>query len=240
MSTTARKLLLLLFVVLIAAAAAWYWQQRSAGIISDDRQIKSPHFLDSTPLHGEVYAAQPINVTLNFDFDLSRGSGISVTSEGSRQWQEGDAQIEDGGTALKISLQQGMPDGRYSVQYTACWPDKSCHEGRFFFVIDSSRQADYEDMRGQDRVSVSMKDLAFKSRNIMVSRGTTIVWVNDDPVGHFVNSETHPEHTYFLEQNSREIAPGERFSTTFEVPGQYSYHCSAHVPEGMHGSIIVL
>jgi plastocyanin len=132
-----------------------------------------------------------------------------------------------------------MPDGEYQVRYKACWPDKSCHDGQFSFAIDSSKQAEYQDMRGQSEVTIHMKDLMFQQSRILISPGTKVTWVNDEPVGHFVNTETHPEHTYFTPQNSREIKHSESFTTTFDLPGQYNYHCSAHVPEGMLGSIVV-
>ena len=66
---------------------------------------------------------------------------------------------------------------------------------------------------------------------------TGVDWLED--AGHFINTESHPEHTYFPEQSSTEIKKGGDFSLVFEKPGQYNYHCSAHVPQGMLGSIIV-
>src|SRR3989344_498569 len=132
-----------------------------------DRQVKSPHFLDSTPLHGEVYAAQPINVTLNFNFDLAVGSAITVQSTDGREWQDGTAAIEDAQTALKVPLKQGMSDGQYQVMYTACWPDKSCHDGQFSFSIDSSKQAEYQDQRGQKAITIHMKDIAFQQPKLI-------------------------------------------------------------------------
>ncbi len=203
------------------------------------KQLKSPHFVDSTPLHEEIYAAQPINITINFNFDIAVGSKISVTSADGKEWSQGNVLIEDNNTVLKIALKPGMPDGLYKVTYYACWPDKSCHDGEFAFAIDSSKQAAYTDMRNQPIVTIAMKDFAFETKQIIISPGTKVTWVNDDPFGHFINSETHPEHTYFPEQNSREVGAGESFSATFQIAGQYNYHCSAHVPQGMVGSIIV-
>lgn len=223
------------FAGLAVAAGFWYAGDRTP----TGGQRKTPHFVDSTPLHEDVYAAQPINITLNFDFDVAEGSSIVVKSADGREWQAGAATIEDRQTALQVPLVGGMPDGEYTVGYEACWPDGSCHEGRYTFTIESARQAEYIDRRGQAQVRMAMKDLAFAEPKIIVSPGTVVVWVNEDGVEHFVNTDTHPEHTYFPLQNSLEIAARETFSTTFVTPGQYNYHCSAHVPEGMLGSIIV-
>ena len=206
---------------------------------SDGGQVKSAHFVDSTPLHGETYVAQPVNTTINFNFDLQEGSKISVTSADGKEWTEGDALIEDQKTALKKNLKQDMPDGGYRVSYTACWPDGSCHEGQFSFKIDSTKKSEYQDLRGKKELTIKMKEVKFDQNKIIISPGTEVTWVNEDNFGHFVNTETHPEHTYYPEQNSRELTKGKTYSVTFQTPGQYNYHCSAHVPEGMVASLIV-
>lgn len=231
--------LVVVVVVIAAVAGVWYWASEQGGREAGGQQ-KAPHFVDSTPWHGEVYAAQPINITINFNFDVVQGSTITVKSEDGREWQTGEFAIEDVQTALKAPLKPGMPDGTYTVGYNACWPDGSCHEGVYSFAIDSVQRADYVDKRGQAQVRIPMKDLKFQEPKIMISPGTTVTWANEDGVEHFVNTETHPEHTYFLLQNSRAIAGGKTFTTTFTEFGQYNYHCSAHVPEGMLGSIIVV
>lgn len=237
MSSTQQKLGVVLAAIFVLVGGAWYLIEQNGKDF--DQQIKSPHFLDSTPLHNETYAAQPINVTLNFDFDLADGSAITILSIDNQEWQDGAVVIADAQTALQVPLKQDMPDGQYQVLYTACWPDRSCHNGQFSFIINSSKQSEYQDLRGQQEIVIHMKDIAFQQAKIMISPDTKVTWVNDEPVGHFVNTETHPEHTYFVPQNSRQIEQGQSFTTTFTIPGQYSYHCSAHVPEGMLGSIVV-
>jgi len=205
---------------------------------SSQGQKKTPHFLDSTPLHGETYAAQPINVTINFDFDLSEKSKVSVIDNSGTEWSQGEVFIEDSKTALKKSLKPDMTDGEYFVKYSACWPDNSCHEGTFSFMINLSKKSSYKDLRGQTEVAIDMKDIKFGDDKVIISPGTKVVWVNQDSVGHFVNTETHPEHTYFQEQNSRELTQGQTFSQTFTTLGQYNYHCSAHAST-MTASLIV-
>ncbi|MEX0616278.1 MAG: plastocyanin/azurin family copper-binding protein [Candidatus Woykebacteria bacterium] len=205
---------------------------------SSQGQKKTPHFLDSTPLHSEIYAAQPINVTINFDFDLSETSNLSVRDNSDTEWSEGEVLIEDSKTALKRTLKGEMPDGEYIVKYSACWPDESCHEGNFSFTIDSSKKSSYKDLRGQAEVAIDMRDIKFGEDKVIISPGTKVVWINQDSVGHFVNTETHPEHTYFQEQNSRELTQGQTFSQTFTILGQYNYHCSAHAST-MFASLIV-
>jgi plastocyanin len=200
-------------------------------------QKKAPHFLDSTPLHNETYAAAPINITINFNFDLGTKSKISVTND-SQEWTDGLERIENNKTTLKKDLKSGLKDGVYLVVYLACWPDQSCHEGYFSFKVDSKKISEYTDMTGKNEIVINMKNILFSESKVIVSPNTKVTWTNLDEVEHFVNTETHPSHTYFLEQNSRGIAKDQNYSTIFSRVGQYNYHCSAHA-SSMKASIIV-
>lgn len=201
-------------------------------------EVKAPNFNDSTPLSGDVYAAQPVNVTLNFRIDVDKGSLLSVTGAG-KEWATGPVLIEDQNTVIKRATRQEMGKGTYVVTYTAKFANGSSGKGRFSFAIDPALLSEYEDMRGEEELTVAMKHLAFVPRLIEVSPGSKITWVNEEEAGHFVNTETHPEHTYIPEMNSGELQVGGTFSVTLTMPGQYDYHCSAHYPEGMKGSIVV-
>lgn len=232
-----RLLPLIALVLLLVAGLVYKVITNSTPLIGQAGQEKTPHVVDSTPAHGEVYAAQPVNVTINFNTDLSPESTISVKGN-NHEWTDGPVRIEDAQTALKVDLKPGLPNGQYTVRYTACWLDRTCHDGRFTFSIDTTKQATYRDLRGRAEVAIDMTNLTFDTANIIISPETTVTWTNHDTVGHFVNTETHPEHTYFPPQNSREIPADGTFMTIFTTPGQYNYHCSAHYP-GMVGSIIV-
>lgn len=227
----------IIFIVIVGGGF-FYLQQNKKSTPGGEQQIKSAHFVDSTPLHDDTYATQPINTTVNFNFDLQEGSKISVTSRDGIEWTEDQVLIEDNETALKKKLKKGMPDGRYTVKYTACWPDGSCHDGQFSFKIDSSKKSEYQDMTSKKEVTIDMKDIRFVQSKVIVSPGTKVTWVNKDSVEHFINTETHPEHTYFPPQNSKALKNNESFPTTFETSGQYNYHCSAHA-DVMAASIIV-
>jgi plastocyanin len=225
------KRLCLLSVALVALAALL-----ACGCAAGTAE--APDFNDSTPLADDVYAAQPVNVTLNFQVDVEGGSTISVEGDG-REWGQGPVMVEDNSTALKRSLRQGMPPGSYAVSYEVDYARGDKGEGRFSFSIDPELLSGYEDLTGRDSVTVRMLHLEFEPKDIIVSPGTTITWINEEDAGHFVNTETHPEHTYYPEMNSLELARGEEFSVTLSEPGQYDYHCSAHVPQGMRGSVVV-
>lgn len=225
--------------IIVAIGAFFYLPKKQAPTQGQPNQSKDLHFIDSTPLSGEVYASQPINITLNFNTDLVESSSIDVLAKDNQQWTTGNIKIEDSNTALKRDLKQNMPDGEYLVKYKACFLDSSCEENNFNFKIDSAKKTEYQDLRGSAEVTVNMNEFNFDKQKIIISPNTKVIWKNTGNVGHFVNTETHPEHTYFPEHNSREIGPLGTFETTFTIKGQYNYHCSAHHHQGMLGSIIV-
>ena len=83
-----------------------------------------------------------------------------------------------------------------------------------------------------DTVTVEMRSLQFEPQAIRVQPGTTVTWVNEDPVNHNVRQV----ESYFLSPDVME--PGERYEFTFEEPGSYRYQCTVHHPT-MNGVVIV-
>lgn len=231
-----KKVIILAAFFVIAAAVFYFLKPPKED--NTEKVKTASYFVDSTPTSGEVYAAQPINVTLNFSRDLTGESTLSVSDQSGSNIGDGNLKIEDNLTALKMDLKDSLPNGLYKVNYNACFA-KGCERGEYDFTIDSKLKKDFTDMRGKKEITVKMYDFEFENKMIIVSAGTKVVWENNGEEIHFVNTETHPEHTYFPQQNSLEIKSGETFSATFLKPGQYNYHCSAHVPQGMLGSIIV-
>ncbi len=196
------------------------------------------HFVDSAPAHGDAFALVPERVVINFDFTLQSSSSIQVTRD-NQSVQTGPVTLGERNLSMSVTLPDDAGNGAYHVTYRACWPDTSCHDGEFGFTVDSAAKASYLDMSGKTEVQIDMRNIAFQSDKITVSRGTKVVWVNRDAATHFVNTDPHPSHNSLPGLNSLEIKTGESFSFTFEEPGEYAYHCSAHVPQNMVGRIIV-
>ena len=82
-----------------------------------------------------------------------------------------------------------------------------------------------------DSVTVEMGSGSFEPQGIKVKRGTTVTWINNDPVVHNVRQV---ESTFL----SPDVAPGESFSFTMDEPGRYRYQCTYHHPN-MNGVVIV-
>jgi plastocyanin len=198
---------------------------------------KSGHYESNTPEHSAVLAGVPINVVIDFNFDLAPPSAISIKKDGV-EYGIGETVIDEGRLAMRRTIDSNSPDGVYTVIYNACWPDGSCHDGNFQFAIKRAERELYTDLTGQNNVNIDMLDISFKPPNIRINKGATVTWTNQEDIEHFVNTDSHPAHTYFPEQNSRGMIRGDTYSVTFNEAGVYPYHCSAHASI-MKGVILV-
>ncbi len=201
--------------------------------------ITAPHFIDAYPLHGDVLAQPPPRVVLNFNFNLYQDSSITVTRDGAPV-ELGPVVISEEALSMEAALEADPGDGVYQVDYTACWPDGSCHEGKVAFMVDSATLASYVDLRGTDELTIQMVDgKLFNPSRMIISPGTRVTWLNEDLVAHFVNTDPHPSHNVLSNLNSLAINPGEIYSYTFTEPGAWGYHCSAHFNLGMVAQVVV-
>ncbi len=82
------------------------------------------------------------------------------------------------------------------------------------------------------QATVVLKNIAFSPKAIKVRTGTTVTWVNEDPVIHDVISITYAFAT------PAPLHQGESYSFTFVKPGIYRYQCTFHHPS-MLGTVIV-
>jgi len=103
-----------------------------------------------------------------------------------------------------------------------------------------------------DAVIIEMTDgVRFSPDAVTIRKGQTVTWVNnssmphtatDDPAMNPVAAE-HPEYSVLPEGatawDSGILQPGESFSMTFDVAGEYTYFCLPHAASGMIGTITV-
>lgn len=210
-------------------------QSTSKDEFSDPK--KAAHYESNTPEHRRVLAGVPINAVIDFNFDLVLGSEIKVEMTG-KDYAAGKTIIDADKLAMRRKIDQSSPDGLYTVSYKACWADGSCHDGQFQFKIDRSLANDFTDMTGQKEVTINLQNISFNPPGVKISKGTKVTWVNQDNLIHTVNTDSHPSHTYYLNQNSRNLAKGDSYSLTFSDPGIYLYHCTPHA-DSMRGQILV-
>jgi len=201
-------------------------------------QMFAAHFTDSAPKHGDAFAKVPEKVVINFNFTLGDNSAINVAKD-DKPVTAGSVVVASNKLSMSATLPKDAGDGLYVVKYKACWPDKSCHDGLIAFKVDSKMGKLYTDMTGKAEVTIHLKDVQFNPGKVIVSQGTRVTWVNDDPYTHFVNSDPHPSHNALPALNTLELEKGDSFAFTFDQPGEIAYHCSAHVPDGMIGRVVV-
>jgi plastocyanin len=205
---------------------------------SEINSVPPAQFVDSSPSQDQTFYRSPINVVVNFNQDLTDRSTVSVFHQGTDVTTQ-KAEISENKLTLRRPLRSGLTSGTYLTKYVACFQNNDCSEGQFTFTIDEKSGADYQDLRGQKEVTIKMNHLSFDQPRIIITTGTKVTWVNEEEVDHFINTDPHPSHTFFPDQNSLEIKRDGNYAVTFVDPGEYPYHCSAHVPEGMVGRVVV-
>jgi plastocyanin/methionine-rich copper-binding protein CopC len=253
-----KKLILVLVIIVLAVGGFVAWKRLKSNNYGDDGIVdtrqsnssteaggefqfatpkKGAHFETSTPAHESVLPAVPVDVVIDFNFDLADNSTIRIEKDGNN-YGMGEVRFDDSKLAMRRKMASDAPDGVYTVNYNGCWPDRTCHDGSFQFAIDRKLLESYQDMRGQGEVTIRMSQLNFQPMNLRISKATKVTWVNDDTVEHFVNTDSHPAHSHVSSLNSRALAKGASYTFTFSDQGAYPYHCSAHAAN-MTGTIVV-
>lgn len=74
---------------------------------------------------------------------------------------------------------------------------------------------------GADTVLVEVRQLAYGEDELRIRRGTTVTWVNRDPLVHTVTAD---DGSF----DSDSIEPESRWSRTFPEAGAFPYHCTPH------------
>ena len=88
---------------------------------------------------------------------------------------------------------------------------------------------------GARQNTIVITNYAFYPETLVVKRGTSVTWVNMDPVPHTVDSGTHEKHTGVF--SSGLLGRMESYSFTFNEAGTYVFHCDPH--PYMTGKVIV-
>lgn len=198
---------------------------------------KSAHFESNSPEHASILEGVPVNIVIDFNFDLVKGSNIQIT-QGSKDYSAGETTIDDNKLTMRRKMNPSSPDGLYLISYKACWADGSCHNGQFQFKIDQALSENFQDLRGQKEVTINLANYSFSQSKVKISKGTKVTWINQDDIIHTINADPHPGHTYFVNQNSRDLKKGDSYSVSFTDAGIYPYHCSPHA-SSMKATILV-
>jgi plastocyanin len=221
-------------------------------------EIRTAHFIDSVPSHGEVFVTVPEKVLINFDDTLGAlledapgdTSKMTVYHEG----QEGtriastETRIEIrmiNGSVLKTVLDPKYGDGKYIVEYRACrtggteGTGGTCNDGRYGFSVDSLTIENYANMTKKAYVEIKMAGNRFNPQNVIISRGTRVTWTNEEGTVHTVATDPFKSENYVLPLKSNVLSKYNSYEYTFVKTGEFPYHCRLHYPDGMVGRILV-
>lgn len=97
------------------------------------QNIKSAHYVASDPPNNALLSTAPLQVAIDFNFTLAPPSAIHVTRDG-LDVTTGPTTISADKLVLVVPIDASVT-GNYGVDYTACWPDGSCHTGSFGFSV---------------------------------------------------------------------------------------------------------
>jgi len=107
--------------------------------------------------------------------------------------------------------------------------------------VSSANEGIYEDLRGQDEVTIGVENFYYDPTYIWVDAETTIIW-EFNAQGHNVKFESQPEGSSLSGTSGGENAPVEQGGTHSVTPttgGIYTYYCGPHETQGMKGAIAV-
>ena len=83
-------------------------------------------------------------------------------------------------------------------------------------------------------VQVAYRNITIEPDAIRVKVGSTVRWMNHDPIDHNVTSEGGPQQFA-----SKDLGPGGTFEIKLTKPGVIHYECTIH-PASMNGTIEVV
>ncbi|HAC64717.1 MAG TPA: plastocyanin [Cyanothece sp. UBA12306] len=101
----------------------------------------------------------------------------------------------------------------------------------FFVAVNPASAATVEVKMGADKGN----PLGFEPKEITISSGDTVKWVNNKMAPHNVVVAGHEE----LSHKGMFFKSGEAFEATFTEPGEYDYWCDPHRGAGMVGKVVV-
>ena len=93
-----------------------------------------------------------------------------------------------------------------------------------------------DDPAGPTTREIRMQATAFNPNDVTISAGTTVRWVNDQPIAHTITPNNPAQAGVWVTQNIAATA-GASFTHRFNSTGVFNYTCTLHA--GMTGRINV-
>ncbi len=115
-----------------------------------------------------------------------------------------------------------MRPGTIALVALAAFGTAGCGEKKDGYASVPSLEEDFGQPR--DSARIALREVAFNPRVVPLRAGAKVTWRNRDRVAHTVTVGSELNSTL----DSGEVAPGERFSHTFDRPGAVKYRCKIH------------
>lgn len=95
-----------------------------------------------------------------------------------------------------------------------------------------------EKMASTSVVTIVRTKSGYEPSEVVVSKGTTVLWKNDSGSFHWPASDPYPSHSEYPSFDAkRPLAPGEEWQFTFDRPGEWGFH--DHIKAIVTGTIHV-
>jgi len=76
------------------------------------------------------------------------------------------------------------------------------------------------------RPGCDIEDICYIPSNIVVEKGKSVTWLNEDSSFHSVTSGFYPEPSGLFD--SGHLDPYQSYTLSFDEPGRYDYFCTLH------------
>lgn len=155
--------------------------------------------------------------------------------------------IHRGAVGMLVVTGQSDPAIFSSIKNASKVPAVDAHMTNMSAIIQTA--ANSGTAVGSNNVEVDILNYIYSPAQITITAGTTVTWINKDPVGHTVTEGSPESPTPASERvfdsahgtsgaNVIVIPPGQSWSFTFTTLGEYDYYCVPH--PYMTGHITVL
>lgn len=165
-------------------------------------------------------------VFADFSRDLTKGDGILFSASSKNgQWSFDELRILNNANGKLNLFVKGIGEDADNELYllTSETVGPSGASGKIFKIVGSLSGTNQAEER------VTIKNFSFNPQTLTVSKGTKVIWTNEDPVPHIVAGQG--------DFKSNIIPAGDTFSFIFNEAGTFNYVCGIH--PSMKGSIIV-
>lgn len=139
-----------LVIVIFAVILVWVWNARKTTDTNSDEnentntsptysfanEVKATHFSVSTPAHASTLTTVPKEIVVDLSFAMESDSTMTITKDG-KDYGTGATTLGDKKISLHRSVKTDVPNGVYTVTYTACFTDKTCSDGNFQFALNA-------------------------------------------------------------------------------------------------------